>query len=86
MVAIWSKVSMLGYAYAWVFMVRFAMQWIDPQAKTPITKLLARLTDPVIEMLGPKVIVNGVNYGAVAAFFIINMVMGAFAMITIFFM
>ena len=85
MLKILSSITMIAYAYAFCFLVRFAMQWIDPAGKSPASRVIGVMTNPVIALVGSRAVVNGTNFAPLVGFFIINMCVYLLNMIVMFF-
>ncbi len=72
MLKIWTLITNVAYAYSMCLLVRFFMQWIDPGAKSPLSRILSAITNPVTDRIGSKAVVNGTNFAPIAGFFIVN--------------
>ena len=52
--ALASVLHMLLQAYIWVVIIRSLISWVNPDPWNPIVRMLARLTDPLLEPIRRK--------------------------------
>ena len=51
-------IDMILWLYMWIFIIRAALSWVDPDPFNPIVRFIHNVTEPVLYYIRTKVPVN----------------------------